>query len=152
VFIFGPADYILHNLVLSLRLRKEVERLLAPYIALGFDQNVTSENRSQVTVRMGYLQSIEHLSRYGRPMYVNSPCCIIKSLKYLRWNAQFLKGQEDELIDLAGLKLAHPRFLPENRDHVLAVLSQRVCVDTVLTSSEGLHLADRSVANHMRLL
>jgi hypothetical protein len=85
-------------------------------------------------------------------MYVNSPCCIIKSLKYLRWNAQFLKGQEDELIDLAGLKLAHPRFLPENRDHVLAVLSQRVCVDTVLTSSEGLHLADRSVANHMRLL
>ncbi len=58
--------------MLSLRLRGEIEQLLEPYIALGFDQNVIYENKALVTVTMGYLQSIEHLSRYGRPMYVNS--------------------------------------------------------------------------------
>jgi len=35
---------------------------------------------------------------------------------------------------------------------VLAVLSQRVCVDTVLVRSDALALADRGVANHMRLV
>jgi hypothetical protein len=56
--------------VLSLRLRKEVEGLLGPYIALGFDQNVICQNRALVTVTIGELQSIEYLSRYGRPMYL----------------------------------------------------------------------------------
>jgi hypothetical protein len=60
------------NIVLSLRLRDELKRLLDPYIALGFDQNVICNNRALVTVTMGYLQSIESLSRYGRPMYANS--------------------------------------------------------------------------------
>ena len=59
-------------IVLSLRLRMELECLLEPYLALGFDQNMICEKRPLVTVTMGYLQSIEHLSRYGRPMYINS--------------------------------------------------------------------------------
>jgi hypothetical protein len=36
--------------------------------------------------------------------------------------------------------------------HVLAVLSQRLCIDIVLIGSEATELADRSVAHHMRLL
>jgi hypothetical protein len=44
------------------------------------------------------------------------------------------------------------KFDPTNQHQVLAVLSQRVCVDTVLASSEALQLAERSVACHMRLL
>lgn len=75
MFRFGLVDdilYLIQYTVPSLRLRQELERLLEPYIALGFDQNVICENRPLVTVTMGYLQSVEHLSRYGRPMYVNS--------------------------------------------------------------------------------
>ena len=59
------------NVVLSLRLRREIERLLGPYIALGFDQNVICQNRASATVTMGELQSIENLSKYGRPMYLS---------------------------------------------------------------------------------
>jgi hypothetical protein len=43
-------------------------------------------------------------------------------------------------------------FNPKDQDQVLAVLSQRICVDTVLFASEALQLAERSVASHMRLL
>ena len=69
---FDLVDNTLHIIVLSLRLRLEIERLMEPYIALGYDQNVICENRALVTATMGYLRSIEHVSRYGRPMYVNS--------------------------------------------------------------------------------
>jgi len=36
--------------------------------------------------------------------------------------------------------------------HVFAVLSQRLCLDPVLSSTDAVKLADRSVAHHMRLL
>jgi uncharacterized protein YlbG (UPF0298 family) len=55
----------------SLRHRQEIVHLMPPYIALGFDQNAISKDRAAVTVNMGFLQSIKHLSTYGRPMYVN---------------------------------------------------------------------------------
>ena len=51
-------------IVLSLRLGK----LLLPYIALDFDQNVL-KGRQEVTAKIGELQSLEHLATYGRPMY-----------------------------------------------------------------------------------
>ena len=140
------------NVVHSLRLRQEIERLLEPYIALGFDQNVICQNRASVTVTMGDLQSIKNLSKYGRPMYL-SPCTVpVNLLNYFRWNARFRTGEEDDLLKLASLKLACGNFNPWDRDHVLAVVSQRVCVDTVLISSDALALADRGVANHMRLV
>ena len=73
-------------------------------------------------------------------------------LKYVyRWYSQFLKGQ-DWLVELAGLKLTKGRFKPTDKDHVLAILSQRISVDTVLVCSEALQLADRGVANHMSLM
>ena len=71
---------------------------------------------------------------------------------YFRWNSQFRKGKEEELVKLAGIKLAKGVFDPKDMDHVLAVLSQRISIDTVLVGSEALRLADRSVGNHMRLL
>jgi hypothetical protein len=39
-----------------------------------------------------------------------------------------------------------------NKHHVFAVLSQYLCLDTVLASSEAMKLADHSVTHHMRLL
>jgi len=38
---------------------------------VGFDQIVISEVRDGVAVKMGDLQSIKHLAKYGRPMYVD---------------------------------------------------------------------------------
>jgi hypothetical protein len=43
-------------------------------------------------------------------------------------------------------------FNARNKDHVFAVLSQRLCLDPVIVGSEALKLADHSVAHHMRLL
>ena len=137
--------------MLSVRLRKEIERLLGPYIALGFDQNVICQNRALVTVtRVTYSPSRiypdmdDHVCGFSH--------CTVNSLNYFRWNAQFRRGEEDDLIELASLKLACGIFNPRDQDHVLAVLSQRVCVDTVLVRSDTLALADRGVANHMRLV
>jgi hypothetical protein len=57
------------------------------------------------------------------------------------------------VIDTACLKLTNGcPFDDQSRDHVLAVLSQRLCVEPVLAGSEAIELADQSVAHHMRLL
>lgn len=56
--------------VLSLRLKRELARLPPPYIALGFDQQMTVKNRAAVTVSMGELRTLKHLAQYGRPLYV----------------------------------------------------------------------------------
>jgi hypothetical protein len=57
------------------------------------------------------------------------------------------------VIGTAYWKLTNgEHFDPQNKHHVFAVLSQRICLEPVLTSSEALALADESVANHMRLL
>jgi hypothetical protein len=57
------------------------------------------------------------------------------------------------VVETASLKLQNaPSFSDQSEDHVLAVLSQRLCIDTVLVGSEAVRLADRSVAHHMRLL
>ena len=59
---------------LSLKLKMELARLLHPYIDLGFDQRAIAMGREVVNVRMGEMQTIEFLSRYGRPMYVYLAC------------------------------------------------------------------------------
>ena len=41
-----------------------------PYIDLGFDQRAIAKSRA-VSVRMGDMETIEFLSQYGRPMYVD---------------------------------------------------------------------------------
>jgi hypothetical protein len=60
-------------LVSSLRLDSELRKLLPPYIALDFDQNVP-KGQTEVTVTIGELQSLEHLASYGRPMYATFFC------------------------------------------------------------------------------
>jgi hypothetical protein len=57
------------------------------------------------------------------------------------------------MIATASLKLQDgTAFDATNKDHVFAVLSQRLCLDPVIVDSEALKLADHSVAHHMRLL
>ena len=55
---------------LSLRLRAELACLVPPYIALGFDQQAIASSGAKVEARMGDLQTIGQLSKYGRPLYV----------------------------------------------------------------------------------
>ena len=43
-------------------------------------------------------------------------------------------------------------FSPTEVQHVFALLSQRLCLDPVLSGTDAVNLADRSVAHHMRLL
>jgi len=155
VSIFDLIDRISFGAGRSTRLRKEGIRLLPPYIAMGFDQIAIYEDRDGVIVKMGELQSIKHLTKYGRPMYVDSYCGEVAYLRNFRWNAQYIEGGDDEQIRLAADKLLCRDFMdfdPKDRHQVLAVLSQRICVDTVLFSSEALELAERSVSSHMKLL
>ena len=58
-------------IVLSLRLRAELTQLLPPYIDLGFDQRAIAKGGAAISVRMGKMQTIEFISQYGRPMYVD---------------------------------------------------------------------------------
>ena len=51
----------------SLRLQKEIQELLGPYIALDFDQNLLTD-RKEVTVTIGWLQSLQRFANYGRPL------------------------------------------------------------------------------------
>jgi hypothetical protein len=60
---------------------------------------------------------------------------------------------KDDVIDTAHLKLTNGESFKEYDEyHVLAVLSQRLCIDPVLASVEAVRLANGSVARHMRLL
>jgi hypothetical protein len=71
---------------------------------------------------------------------------------FTRWNA-LLPLAKDELIDMASAKLTNSEpFHAHNKFHVLAMISQRFCVDPILASIEAVQLADGSVANHMRVL
>ena len=139
-------------IVLSLRLGKELRQLLAPYIALDFDQNVF-KGQPEVTATIGELQSLEHLASYGRPMYAVLILCGGCRLLHIRWKALLPEEQAGDMVRAASLKLTNGiPFDHQNRDHVLAVLSQRVCIQSVLVGSEAIGLADRSVAHHMRLI
>lgn len=55
----------------SLKLRKEISRLVPPYIALDFDQRAISRNGPVKDIRMGAFETVEHLAQYGRPLYVS---------------------------------------------------------------------------------
>ncbi|KIM86830.1 hypothetical protein PILCRDRAFT_4708 [Piloderma croceum F 1598] len=123
------------DMFVSLRLLKELRKLLPPYIALDFDHNVL-KSQAEVTATIGELQSIEHLASYGRPV----------------WKAH-LPEERDGMVKLAsGKLLSGSAFDDQKADHVFAVLSQRLCIEPVLVSSEAIALADRSVASHMRLI
>ena len=77
----------------------------------------------------------------------------MKSVTYFRWNAQHRKGEDDQLIDVAALKLTNgSSFNPKDKNHVLAVFSHRLGIELVMTGTEALELVETSVANHMRLL
>jgi hypothetical protein len=102
---------------------------------------------------MGELKSISHLSKYGRPLYAVLVFYGEGYSFYIRWHAQHLADEKLNVVDLASLKFMNGSiFYPANEDHVLAVLSQRLCIDLVLASSEAIALADRSVTYHMRIL
>ena len=64
-----------------------------------------------------------------------------------------LPYEHDDFIENARMKLTNAAtFNAQDSHHVLAVLSQRLSIDLVLAASEAIDYADRSVANHMRLL
>jgi len=57
------------------------------------------------------------------------------------------------MVRLAARKLTNGEpFEHYKIDHVFAVLSQRLCIEPVLVGSEAVALANRSVAQHMRLI
>ena len=61
-------------IVHSLRLKSETKQSLQPYINLDFDQRAIAKSKAYVDVRMGDMQTIEFISQYGRPMYVDVAC------------------------------------------------------------------------------
>ncbi len=45
----------------------------AHYFALGFDQYAGEQAGNPTLVNMGHFETMEHISQYGRPLYVLSP-------------------------------------------------------------------------------
>jgi hypothetical protein len=124
-----------------------------PYITLDFDQYAIARDRKTVDY-VSTFQTIEHLSHYGRPLYVSflvSLVCVF-TLSF-RWRAGLPESKMGELVQLASAKLIGVHgFQETDKMHVFAVLSQRICLDAALAGAEAIKLADRSVAHHMRLL
>ncbi|KAF8513950.1 hypothetical protein JB92DRAFT_3083105 [Gautieria morchelliformis] len=117
-------------------MKLEVAELMGPYIAMGFDQRIRHSRMEMETIQIKELYQLEHLCKYGRPL----------------WGACLPEFPKGEVLEMAVSKLIGGGvFHPENKDHVLAVLSQRVCLEPVL-SMEAIELADRSISHHMRLL
>ena len=68
-----------------------------------------------------------------------------------RWKALHEIGAD--VVNEAKWKLTnYAKFNASSRDHIFAVLSQRLCLRPVLTGREALELTDRSVSHHLRLL
>ncbi|KAF8331025.1 uncharacterized protein EI90DRAFT_2996148 [Cantharellus anzutake] len=125
--------------VFPTRIREKRRRLEPPYFALGFDQHASEQAENSTPVKMGHFETLEHISQYGRPM----------------WRAMLPRSGSDELINIAAYKLTTADvggFDATNKNHVFAVLSQRLCLDIVLMSTGAAELAERSVSHHMRLL
>ncbi len=60
--------WLIHKPVSSLKLIREMARLLPPYMALGFDHHAIANAQKPLTVTIGEIQSIKHLAQYGRPL------------------------------------------------------------------------------------
>ncbi|KAF8522530.1 hypothetical protein JB92DRAFT_2807319 [Gautieria morchelliformis] len=144
----------------SLRLREQLAHLLFPHIGMGFDQGMVHGQGGTERVTMGELWGLEHICRYGRPLW-RAQYESRKQLSILERSEMKTKRTEqseetelmDSLVSSAGLKLTGGEgFVMEANDHVLAVVSQRICLDPVLNNAEGINLADRGVAHHMRIL
>ena len=69
-----PCTCLTEELAHSLQLKGELNRLLPPYIDLGFDQQAIARSEEPVRLRMGDMETIEFISQYGRPMYVDFAC------------------------------------------------------------------------------
>ena len=59
--------------MVSARLREEQRRLEPPYFALSFDQHADKQIKNPISVTMGHFETMEHISQFGRPLYVLSP-------------------------------------------------------------------------------
>ena len=78
---FIPSSLIRQS-VLSLKLRQELEWLVPPFIALGFDQQLIQNKGTQMNVCMREFKEMKHLVKFGRPMYTHmqSLMCVLPYL------------------------------------------------------------------------
>jgi hypothetical protein len=137
-----------------MKLRDESSELIPPYIALGFDQHAIARAQGIENCPVEDFETIDRLSYYGRPMYA---VIVPTGTTYLpiRWRASLEVVNDVGLVELAAAKLINSHeieFEAMDKDHVFAVVAQRFCLDPALAGTEAINLADRSVANHMRLI
>ncbi|TDL16897.1 hypothetical protein BD410DRAFT_886367 [Rickenella mellea] len=92
----------------------------------------------ELSITANEVQTLKHLATYGRPLW-HSLMSAVNDKQSIMWTAI--------------AKLLHGRyFQPQNPDQVLSLFSQLFCVDLALSNAEAIKMADRSVADHMRLL
>ncbi|KAF8329739.1 uncharacterized protein EI90DRAFT_1339440 [Cantharellus anzutake] len=136
--------------MISARLREET---LLPYFALDFDQQAIKNTNAPGPVKMSDFETIEHLAQYGRPLYVlSSKTWGRLPTRLCRWHAQSHESITAAIKHAASKLTEFHHFKATDPNHVFAVLSQRLCLDPVLSNARAVELADHSVAHHMRLL
>ncbi|KDR70163.1 hypothetical protein GALMADRAFT_103308 [Galerina marginata CBS 339.88] len=119
----------------SLQHPSAARRFIPPYIALGLDHHAAARPE-EVMARIGDLQRLKHLALFGRPL----------------WMA-LLPEKDEKIVGLAAQMLINFQmpFNVEDQNHIFSVLSQRLRLDPVMASAEAVALADRNVADHMRI-
>ncbi|KAF8329745.1 uncharacterized protein EI90DRAFT_2923766, partial [Cantharellus anzutake] len=117
-------------------LRESYLKLPSMYFSLGFDHLAIMNAHTPKIVKMGDFETIQHLAQYGRPL----------------WHVQVHEGISDNMTFAASKLTGGRAFDVEDVNHVFAVLSQRLCLEPVMSSMMAVKLAEQSVTHHMRLL
>lgn len=124
----------------SARIKKRTSKRLAPFFSFPMDVGINHEmryNLDQVMKKpLRDFSSARHMALFGRILwrgYQGESCTTIRELA------------------LAKL-LSQTEFDVGDRDHVFAVLANRICLDPCVTNRQTAELAETAVNSHLRVI
>jgi len=122
---------------------RKLERV-APFYTFAFDLEANRkfkvDRRKQLEKSLDTFSTREHMISFGRPLwniYRTSPYSDIRELA---------------LIKLLGGVHGGVVYSPRDLNHVLAMLSVRVCLDPCLQTSRAIEMASSAVDSHLRVI
>ena len=126
----------------SLRLSERKLKHVAPFYTFTFDleanRNFKVDRRKQLEKPLDVFSTKEHMISFGRPLwniYRNSPYSDIRELALIKLLGGVHRGV----------------YSPEDRNHVLAMLSVRVCLDPCLQTSRAIQMVSSAIDSHLRV-
>jgi hypothetical protein len=117
--------------------KRELDRVI-PFYSFPLDVEasrlLSADKDSQLSLSLDKLSEISHLVTLGRPLWLVH------------------RGDSNSTVRaVAAYKLlCAPKYNPENRDHLFAVLATRISLDPCIQSFEAIQLQTQAVQSHLR--